>query len=98
VTDATLTAFQADTTPPVDALAGRQSLAFWSDAWRRFRKNIPAMVGAGIVALFAALAIVAPWLSPKPYAEVDLFSTFQPPNATHWMGTDALGRDLWTGI
>jgi len=90
--------FLPDDSPPPDALAGRPSVAFWSDVWRRFRTNIPAMVGIAIVGLFALLAVFAPMVSPYDYAQVDLMATFQQPNGAHWLGTDALGRDLWSGI
>jgi len=90
--------FLPDDTPTPDALAGRPSVAFWSDVWRRFRTNGPAMIGVAIVALFALLAIFAPLVSPYNYAQVDLMATFQRPNGAHWLGTDALGRDLWSGI
>jgi len=90
--------FLPDDTPAADALAGRPSIAFWNDVWRRFRTNVPAMAGVAIVVLFTLLAIFVPILSPYEYAEVDLLATFQPPNADHWLGTDALGRDIWSGI
>ena len=41
--------FLPDDSPTADVLAGRPSVAFWSDVWRRFRPNIPAMVGVAIV-------------------------------------------------
>jgi len=90
--------FLPDDNPTPDALAGRPSVAFWSEVWRRFRTNIPAMVGIAIVGLFALLAVFAPMVSPYEYAQVDLMATFQRPNGSHWLGTDALGRDLWSGI
>lgn len=90
--------FLPDDAPLVDALAGRPSIAFWSDVWRRFRTNLPAMLGVAIVVLFTLLAIFVPLLSPYQYAQVNLMATFQPPNAAHWFGTDALGRDIWSGI
>lgn len=90
--------FLPDDTPSADALAGRPSVAFWNDVWRRFRTNIPAMAGVAIVVLFTLLAVLVPILSPYDYAKVDLMATFQPPNAAHWLGTDALGRDIWSGI
>ncbi|QIG48773.1 ABC transporter permease [Nordella sp. HKS 07] len=90
--------FVPDDTPPRDALAGRRSVAFWSDVWRRFRQSGPAMTGMAILLLFIALAILAPMLSRYNYDQVDLLSTYQPPNATHWFGTDALGRDIWVAI
>jgi oligopeptide transport system permease protein len=90
--------FLPDPTPAADALAGRRSIAFWSDVWRRFRTNVPAMIGVFVIVAFAMLAIIAPIVSPYRYSQVDLLATFQRPNSEHWLGTDALGRDLWAGI
>jgi oligopeptide transport system permease protein len=90
--------FLPDLEPAADALAGRRSIAFWSDVWRRLRTNVPAMVGVFLILLFTLLAIFAPVFSRYEYEQVDLFATFQPPNRVHWLGTDALGRDLWAGI
>jgi oligopeptide transport system permease protein len=92
------TLFLPDETPAADALAGRRSIAFWSDVWRRFRTNIPAVIGVCVIGLFAVLAVFAPLFSRYEYAQVDLLATFQRPNAEHLLGTDALGRDLWAGI
>jgi oligopeptide transport system permease protein len=90
--------FASDPVPPADALAGRVSIAFWSDVMRRFRQNVPAMAGISVIATFTLLAIFAPLACPYRYEQVDLLATFQRPNAEHWFGTDALGRDLWAGI
>jgi oligopeptide transport system permease protein len=90
--------FEPDDGGPADLLAGRPSLAFWSDVWRRFRQNIPAMVSLVVLAVFAVLAIVAPLLARHPWDYTDLFSTYQTPNGEHWFGTDALGRDIWTAV
>jgi oligopeptide transport system permease protein len=90
--------FEPDDGGPADLLAGRPSLAFWSDVWRRFRQNIPAIVSLVVLAVFAVLAIVAPLLARHPWDYTDLFSTYQTPNGEHWFGTDALGRDIWTAV
>jgi oligopeptide transport system permease protein len=72
-----------------------ETVAFWSEVWRRFRKNKPAMAGVAIISLFVVLAIVGPAMVPYRFDKVDLLSSYQPPNAKHWFGTDGLGRDLW---
>jgi oligopeptide transport system permease protein len=90
--------FEPDIQRPTDSLAGRPSLAFWSDVWRRFRQNIPAMVSLVILVLFAGFAVFAPMFSKHPWDYTDLFSTYQLPNWQHWFGTDALGRDIWTAV
>ena len=52
----------------------RPSLSFWSDAWRRLRKNKSAVVGLCIVAIYAVLAIFAPIFSPYTQSEMDVNS------------------------
>jgi oligopeptide transport system permease protein len=90
--------FEPDTTHPADALAGRASIAFWSDVGRRFRKNIPAMISLVVLIDFALLAIIAPLFAKHPWDYTDLMSTYQLPNWEHWFGTDALGRDIWISV
>lgn len=50
------------------------------------------------VALIIACTAAAMWLSPYHPAEADFFSRLQPPNASHWFGTDQLGRDIGTRL
>ena len=68
------------------------------DAWRRLKNNRPAMFGLFVLALLIALAILAPWITPYSYAEQDLELGPGPPSATHWLGSDLLGRDVLTRI
>jgi peptide/nickel transport system permease protein len=44
------------------------------------------------------LAVFAPVLSPYEPDRTSLRERFQPPNAAHWMGTDELGRDIYTRL
>ncbi len=69
-----------------------------ADLWRRLRRNRAAVVGAGIVAAFILLAVLAPVLVPFNPIQGDLNDRLQFPNATHWLGTDELGRDLLSRI
>src|SRR5262249_17540861 len=61
---------------------------------RRFARNTSARVGAAIITLFVALAIVAPLLRPYAPLEISLTERLQPPGPRHWLGTDPLGRDV----
>jgi oligopeptide transport system permease protein len=78
--------------------AETRTIAFWSDVWRRFRRNRAGMVGSVILVLFVVMALIGPSLVPYDYDQVDLTSTYIQPGAQHWFGTDALGRDLWARI
>jgi peptide/nickel transport system permease protein len=84
-----------DTVSEQELGEGRGELA---DLWRRLRRNRAAMAGAGIVAAFVLLAVLAPALVPFNPLQGDLNDRLQPPNATHWLGTDELGRDLLSRV
>ncbi len=52
------------------------------------------MVGLAILVLLVLVAAFAPWIAPQnPYAQ-NLAERLRPPSAQHWLGTDALGRDI----
>ncbi len=67
-------------------------------AWRRFRHHPPALVGLGIILTFVLLAVFAPLISPYDPVAQDLSSAVQGPSASHWFGTDQLGRDVATRL
>jgi peptide/nickel transport system permease protein len=69
-----------------------------ADLWRRLRRNRAAIAGAGIVAVFVLLAVLAPILVPFDPVRGNLNDRLQPPSASHWLGTDELGRDLLSRI
>jgi peptide/nickel transport system permease protein len=66
--------------------------------WRRFRKHSMALVGGLIITIIILMVVFAPLLTPHDAFKQDLRNRLQPPSAEHWMGTDDLGRDLWTRI
>ena len=74
----------------------RPSLSYWRDAWRRLRKNKLAMGGLIFLILLALFSIFGPIFSPHSVTGMDLPNQNKPPSATHWFGTDELGRDVFT--
>lgn len=67
-------------------------------AWRRFRRNIPAMIGLAILVVLTLLGILAPLLTPHDPVQQDLSQALFTPSAENWLGTDHLGRDVLTRI
>ncbi|MBM3470153.1 MAG: ABC transporter permease [Armatimonadetes bacterium] len=67
-------------------------------ARRRMPLNRSGALGLIVVALVVGVAVLAPLITPYGPADSDLVKTLQPPSRAHWMGTDQLGRDLFTRI
>jgi peptide/nickel transport system permease protein len=79
-----------------------------SDRLRRFRRlrdligaDVLTGIGAAILFLVVMAALLANWVAPYPadggsatHPEESLLS----PRATHWMGTDQVGRDVLTRV
>lgn len=60
----------------------------------RLRRNPRAVVGAIIVLLLCAVALLAPLLAPYPPEVQALAQRYQAPSLAHLMGTDQFGRDV----
>lgn len=74
------------------------AVGFYRDAWRRLKRNRAALLGLVIVAAFALGAIFAPFILRGDPIEQDLDAQLLPPSGQHLLGTDDLGRDLFTRI
>jgi peptide/nickel transport system permease protein len=54
--------------------------------------------GMVVIIVFLLVAIFAPLLTPYEPDQPDLTSTLANPSSAHWLGTDALGRDVLARI
>lgn len=70
----------------------------WRDIFRRLLRNKLGTVGLIIVAVLVLLILFAGILTWFPYEEQDFMRRFAYPSWTHLMGTDNLGRDLWSRL
>lgn len=61
---------------------------------RADRAAVEIGVGVGVLAVFVALAFLAPLITGYGVDEF-VGAAYQPPSAEHWFGTDALGRDTF---
>lgn len=65
----------------------------------RFLQRYPlGGAGAFLVAAMLFVAVFADWVAPYDPVVNDFGSMFQPPSGTHWLGTDAFGRDIFSRI
>lgn len=65
---------------------------------RRFLSNRAAVASAGFLLLVSLMAIFAPLVTTHSYEEQNLAARLASPSWTYWMGTDSLGRDLYSRI
>jgi peptide/nickel transport system permease protein len=80
---------------PVETRASR---GLWSDAFRRLRRNKPALVGIFFIALFVLAAVFASVIAPYGPLAGSLAERLQPPAPGHIMGTDQQGRDEFSRV
>lgn len=72
-----------------------------SERWAflgRCRQDRTVVAGALIVGIVAGAAIAAPLVTPHDPAAVDVRAILAPPSAEHWLGTDNMGRDIFTRL
>ncbi|MFC0407289.1 ABC transporter permease [Roseomonas elaeocarpi] len=66
--------------------------------WLAFRRNPLAMAGLIVVLVLLLAAIFAPLLATHDPGVQDLANRLQPASAAHWLGTDELGRDVYSRL
>jgi oligopeptide transport system permease protein len=66
--------------------------------WIWLKKNRVALISLGFILLISLLALLAPFVTHFSFEEQNIADRLQGPSSLHWMGTDALGRDLYSRI
>ena len=70
----------------------------WQRAWRRLLRRRGALVGLAVVVIFVLLALFAPMIAPADPVATSWGAVRKAPSATHWFGTDELGRDVLSRV
>lgn len=66
--------------------------------WRSFFKNKLSIAGLVMVLLMVLIALLAPVLTSYAPNQMIVKDRLQAPGATHWFGTDSMGRDIFTSV
>jgi peptide/nickel transport system permease protein len=65
---------------------------------RGLRRYWLATLGGAIVLAWILIALASPYVVPHPPDALDLTQRLLPPSATYWLGTDLLGRDVFSRL
>ena len=61
-------------------------------------ENPVTMVATGLFVVFVLIALLGPTFVPFDPLASNSAIALQPPNGSHWFGTDALGRDIFSRV
>ncbi len=67
-------------------------------AWRMLLRKRAAWFGGGVLVAILLVALLAPWIVPYDPYRVDAVVRLQPPGLAHLLGTDDLGRDVFSRV
>jgi peptide/nickel transport system permease protein len=71
---------------------------FWAHARYVLSDNPFTLVAAALFAFYVLLALIGPWIAPYNPLATNVGPSLSPPSASHWFGTDALGRDILSRV
>lgn len=73
-------------------------LSPWKVVWRRLKRNKLAVAGGYILIFIILFSFVGPFLSPYKNETTHLADAMKEPSLRHFLGTDEVGRDLFTRL
>lgn len=68
------------------------------ESWKQLRRSKHATVGVSIVIVLVLAALLAPVVAPYDPYYANLKEALEPPSSRHLMGTDDLGRDIFSRV
>jgi peptide/nickel transport system permease protein len=81
-----------------DVDLSKDPASLWKRAAIRFFHNRLSMAGLTVIVLVVITAVFAPWIWPQNPITQHLGQINQNPTAAHWLGTDDVGRDVFSRL
>ncbi len=79
--------------------SGRPARRMPGAAGAASRRTRWGSIGLAVVLLLIGVAVLAPWLATRSArTHQNLAARLLKPSAAHWLGTDELGRDIWSRL
>ncbi len=66
--------------------------------WAFVRRHPLLVIGGGLLAIMALIALLAPWIAPYSPIEMSVLKRLKAPGSTNFFGTDAMGRDVFSRV
>jgi ABC-type dipeptide/oligopeptide/nickel transport system permease subunit len=76
----------------------RKASSLWNIALRRLLKKPKAVFAIGVLVIIYGSGVFANLIAPYDYTDQNLAAVRQPPSVEHWLGTDWVGRDMFTRL
>jgi ABC-type dipeptide/oligopeptide/nickel transport system permease subunit len=83
---------------PSLAERGSRLMAWMGNAWHELRKSRTASIGAVMLVLLFGACIATPWLATQSPIKQNYRERLQPPSEKHLLGTDRMGRDIYSRL
>jgi len=82
--------------PSIDQTAVTRRRSPLAETWENLRRSWAGMVGLALIVLHILIATTSPYWVPQDPLEMSAEIRSQAPSAEHLMGTDKLGRDVFS--
>ena len=81
-----------------EIIKSSKQYSYWGGVWKRLKQNKLAMISLVVLIIIILCCILVPMFSKYSMSEVAMADRDKAPSAVHILGTDNIGRDLFTRL